>query len=94
MAAGAALRKYLQPAVLGTGTPQAAQCSRSWTSVDDLDKCEWFVPIQWLETRPLTQAVHEMGFYGLQHTVCRPTTAKWRTTVERLKQVFTKFDQP
>ena len=60
--------------------------------VDDLDKCEWFVPIQWLETRPLSQAVHETGFFGLQHTVCRPASAKWRTTVERLKQVFTRFD--
>jgi len=61
--------------------------------IDDPDKCEWFVPIRWLQTVPVSQAVHETGFFGIQHTVCRPAVPKWRTTVERLKQKFREFDR-
>ena len=51
----------------------------------DPERCEWFVPVQWLKTVPLEQAVQEIGFFGNQNTVCKPTTPKWRSTVERLK---------
>lgn len=60
---------------------------------DDLDRTDYFVPIHWVQTVPLKDAVHETGLFGNTNTICRPTTPKWRTTVERLKQVFTKFDQ-
>lgn len=56
--------------------------------VDDVEKCEWFVPIAWDATLPLNRAVREIGLFGNQNTVCRPTTPKWRTTVERLKARF------
>lgn len=61
--------------------------------VDDPERCEYFVPIQWLQTVPLEQAVHEIGLFGNQNTVCKPTTPKWRSTVERLKEKFTAFDR-
>ncbi len=61
--------------------------------VDDLDRCEWFVPIHWLQTVPLQQAFKEIGLFGIQHSVCRPTTAKWRSTIERLKARFPNFDR-
>lgn len=54
----------------------------------DLDHQEWFVAIDWAETRPLDKAVSETGFFGNQNTVCQPKTPKWRATVERLKQLF------
>ncbi|BDG74012.1 hypothetical protein [Roseomonas fluvialis] len=25
--------------------------------IDDLEKCEWFVPVDWLETKPQSEAV-------------------------------------
>lgn len=56
--------------------------------VDDLEKCEWFVPVKWLDTKPLSEAVYEIGLFGNQNTVCRPTTPRWRHTVETLKQRF------
>ena len=59
---------------------------------DDPDKTEYFVPIRWLQTVPLKNAVQELGMFGIQHTVCKPTTPKWRSTVERLKQLFTHYD--
>lgn len=55
---------------------------------DDPMKSEYFVPIEWLQTVPLGQAVYEVGLFGNQNTVCQPTTPKWRSTVERLKQRF------
>ena len=55
---------------------------------DDTDRCEYFVPVKWLQTVPLDQAVDEIGLFGNQNTVCKPRTPKWRTTVERLKAAF------
>ena len=60
--------------------------------VADIDKCEWFVPVKWAGTVPLDKAISEIGLFGNQNTVCRPTTPKWRTTVERLKAHFPQFD--
>lgn len=60
--------------------------------VEDLEKCEWFVPVKWLDTKPLSEAVYEIGLFGNQNTVCRPTTPKWRHTVETLKQRFLRHN--
>lgn len=54
----------------------------------DPERCEWFVPVEWLQTVPLEKAVQEIGFFGNQNTVCKPTTPKWRSTVDRLKERF------
>lgn len=52
---------------------------------DDPERMEYFVPVKWLHSVPLNAAVNEIGMFGNQNTVCKPTTPKWRTTVERLK---------
>ncbi|MCF5460637.1 nuclease, partial [Pseudomonas syringae] len=36
--------------------------------------------------------VREVGMFGNQNTICRPTTPKWRWTIERLKQRFPRYD--
>ncbi|AUF98033.1 nuclease [Pseudomonas sp. 02C 26] len=59
---------------------------------DDPERCDYFVPVKWLQTVPTGQAVREIGMFGNQNTVCRPTTPKWRWTIERLKQRFPGFD--
>lgn len=61
--------------------------------VDDPDRLEYFVPVQWLQTVPIEAAVQEVGMFGNQNTVCKPTTPKWRQTVERLKSKFPDFDK-
>jgi hypothetical protein len=53
---------------------------------DDPDRIEHFVPVTWLHTVPLEHAINEIGLFGNQNTVCKPTTPKWRSTVERLKE--------
>jgi len=58
----------------------------------DTERCEYFVPMTWLQTVPLERAVQEIGMFGNQNTVCKPTTPKWRSTVDRLKEVFPNFD--
>ena len=60
--------------------------------VEDEERCEYFVPVKWLDTKPLDQAVQEVGLFGNQNTVCKPTSQKWRTTVERLKIKFPGYD--
>ena len=54
--------------------------------IDDPDRMEYFLPVRWLHSVPLDQGVNEIGMFGNQNTVCKPTTPKWRTTVERLKE--------
>jgi hypothetical protein len=57
-------------------------------SLQDPERCEWFVPVKWLDTVPAERAVQEVGMFGNQNTVCRPTTPLWRSTVERIKKHF------
>jgi len=61
-------------------------------NADDPDKSEYFVPVKWLETRTEHEAVNEVGFFGNQNTVCKPTTPKWRHTVEKLMRHFKSWD--
>jgi hypothetical protein len=61
--------------------------------LDDSEKCEYFVPIRWLQTVLLEKAVQEIGMFGNQNTVCKPTTPAWRSTVERLKAHFPNHDK-
>ena len=49
---------------------------------------EVFVPLEWIQTRPISKAFSEVGFFGNQNTVCRPRTSKWNHTVDRLKHLF------
>lgn len=60
---------------------------------DDEEKCEYFVSVEWLETKDLANAVQEVGMFGNQNTVCKPTASKWRSTVERLKLKFSRYDE-
>ncbi|MFT5836786.1 MAG: hypothetical protein ACI9ZV_000284 [Candidatus Azotimanducaceae bacterium] len=49
-------------------------------------------PVNWLESIPQEKAFHEVGFFGNQNSACKPTTPKWRHTVERLKERFTNWN--
>jgi len=57
-------------------------------NADAPDKSEYFVSVKWLETRSEQEAVSEVGFFGNQNTVCRPTAPRWRHTIEKLKRYF------
>lgn len=57
-------------------------------SLDDPDKAEYVVRVDWLKSVAAKDAVKELGFFGNQNTVCRPTTDKWNFTVERLKTLW------
>ncbi len=63
---------------------QGGSYHREWA--DDPERMEYFVPVRWIHSVPLEHAVNEIGMFGNQNTVCKPTTPKWRTTVERLKE--------
>lgn len=57
-------------------------------SPDDDEKAEYVVKIHWLKTVSEKEAIKELGFFGNQHSVCRPTDAKWDFTVKRLKAIW------
>lgn len=54
--------------------------------INDEEKAEYIVPVDWVKAVPLDQAVSEVGFFGNQNSVARPTASKWSHTVERLKK--------
>lgn len=56
-------------------------------SADD-DTREFFVPVEWLHTVALDEGVKQVGFFGNQHTVCRPKASKWSHTVNSLKAIW------
>ncbi len=64
------------------------RASHLLANVEDEERSEYFVPIQWIETKPLSNSISELGFFGNQNTVCRPRTSKWAHTVERLRHHF------
>jgi hypothetical protein len=61
--------------------------------IENLQDCEYFVPVEWLQTVESQNAVSEIGLFGNQNTVCKPTTPKWRHTVERLKIKFPDYNR-
>lgn len=63
-------------------------------NADDLDKVEYLVRVDWLDTVAEDKAINEVGLFSNQNTVCQPLTHKWRHTVDRLKSYFPKWDQP
>lgn len=60
---------------------------------DDPERCEYFVPVEWIDTVSIDQAINDVGLFGNQNTVCAPKTPKWRHTVDRLKLAFPAYDQ-
>lgn len=52
------------------------------------EQAEWFVPVKWLAHRAEDEAVREVGLFGNQNSVAKPTAASWPHTVERLKVEF------
>ena len=52
------------------------------------DDQEYFVKIKWIKTFSRAEAYDELGFFGNQNSVCKPTAPRWRSTVEHLKTKF------
>ena len=60
----------------------------------DPDRAEYFVRVEWLDTRLESEALNEVGLFGNTNTVCQPTVPKWHHTVDRLKTFFKDWDGP
>jgi hypothetical protein len=57
------------------------------TDADD-EHAEYLVPVKWVYTVDRGHAFKEVGLFGHQNTVCKPTAAKWSHTISRLKEVW------
>ena len=62
--------------------------SAKYGSRVDTDDQEYFVKVNWLKTYSRAEAYDELGFFGNQNSVCKPTAPGWRGTVEHLKVKF------
>jgi len=62
--------------------------SAKYGSRVNTDDQEYFVKIKWVKTFSRAEAYDELGFFGNQNTVCKPTAPRWRSTVEHLKTKF------
>ncbi|MFZ3383660.1 MAG: endonuclease NucS domain-containing protein [Candidatus Methanoperedens sp.] len=47
---------------------------------------EYIVRIEWLYKTHKENAIWETGFFGNQHSVCKPRSSKWTFTVDTLKE--------
>lgn len=56
------------------------------------EKGEYFVAVDWAQTASLENAFNEPGLFGNRNTVCAPRVPKWRSTIDRLKSVFPRYD--
>lgn len=64
------------------------QAKEMFTHQDNPEKAEYLVRIKWIQTFSSSEAVWEPDFFAIQHSACRPKSAAWPRTVERLKQVW------
>lgn len=56
---------------------------------NDPDLCEYFLPVRWLETRDLHNAVgYGRKYYSNPTVVCRPTHPRWDRTLPVLRKTF------
>ena len=51
----------------------------------EAESSEKVVPVEWIHKVPLSAAVREKGFFGIQTTVALSRKPKWQHTVDRLK---------
>ena len=59
---------------------------------DNPDMCEYFVPVKWMQTFSAQDGLQSAGLFGNQNTVCKPTTPRWRFTIDRLKSKFPLYN--
>ena len=58
----------------------------------DDEHAEYLVPVDWIHTVPRSQAFKEVGLFKNQNTVCKPKTAKWPYTINRLREMWSASD--
>ncbi|MFO8008318.1 MAG: endonuclease NucS [Candidatus Brocadiia bacterium] len=69
-------------------TEMPVEAPKMFEGIGNPEQVLHMVPVRWIKTVPLSEAIHEKGFFGNQNTVARPRSKKWDHTVERLKTRF------
>ncbi len=59
---------------------------------EDPEHAEYVVKIKWIHTEKEESAVHESGFFAIQHSACKPKSKSWDYTVDRLKKLWNISD--
>jgi len=69
-------------------TEMPVEAPKMFDAIGNPEKVLHMVPVRWIKTVPLSEAIKEKGFFGNQNTVAKPRAKKWVHTVERLKKRF------
>jgi hypothetical protein len=69
-------------------TDLPVQAPKMFDAIGDPEKVLHMVPVRWIKTLSLGQAIREKGLFGNQNTVAKPRARKWIHTVDRLKTRF------
>ncbi len=56
--------------------------------VDDLDKSEYLVRVEWIKAVPRSQAYWEKGFFSYKNIKCKMESQQARLTIEKLSKKF------
>ncbi len=91
------LAEFRLPGPDGTAVPAEevlTGASYHRTLLNPEENGERFVPVEWLATVPRRDAVHVLGMFGNQNTVCAPKVPRWRHTLDQLKPHFSGWDKP
>jgi len=77
----------------GPITQMPVEAPKMFDAIGNPEKVLHMVPVRWIKTVSLSEAIKEKGFFGNQNTVAKPRAKKWVHTVERLKKRFA-VDEP
>jgi hypothetical protein len=53
--------------------------------VDDMERCEYLVRVEWIKTLPMDQGIWEKGMFANQNSACK---LRSQFTIERLTEIF------
>jgi hypothetical protein len=89
-------REFIVSTPEGDRQPIIQVLGRYANDIEHLDnpvRCEYFVPVQWIQTVSLEEAEHHTDDFSNPAIVCRPKSLKWKSTLERLKKRFSDYNR-
>ena len=58
---------------------------------DDPDKCEWFLPVEWVQTVSEDHLFWEVGMYAVETIAVHSSSERWLSTLARLRERFPDY---
>jgi hypothetical protein len=59
-------------------------------TIDDMERCEYLVRVEWVKTLPMDQGIWEKGMFANQNSACK---LRSQFTIDRLTEIFKLADE-